>query len=62
MDRNDISFVKMFSGAFFPLQNIAVVDPGIPGWGGGVKPWALEKDLIFGKIFSENCMEMKEIG
>ena len=39
----------------------AVADPGFPRWGGG-NPWVWTENLLFGKIFAENCMKMKEIG
>ena len=38
-----------------------VVDPGFPRRGGAT-PWVWGKNLLFDKIFAENCMEMAEIG
>ena len=32
------------------------------GWGGSVNPEVWAKNLSFGKIFTENCLRMKEIG
>ena len=29
---------------------------------GGAKPWFWRENLLFGKVFAENCMKMKEIG
>ena len=39
---------------------ISVADPGLPRRGGN--PSVLGKNLLFGKIFAEKCMKMKEIG
>ena len=45
------------------LINKTVTDPGFSRRGrGGAKPWIWGKSLLFGKIFAENCMEIKEIG
>ena len=30
--------------------------------GRGANPWVLDKNLLFGEIFSENYMKMKEVG
>ena len=38
----------------------AVVDPGFPR--GGRQPLSLSENLLFGKVFTKNCMKMKEIG
>ena len=38
-----------------------VVDPGFPKQG-FENTWVGGKNLLFGTIFSENCMKMKEIG
>ena len=31
-------------------------------WGGGRQPQSFGQNLLFGKIFAENCMKMKDIG
>ena len=62
--------------AFFSVVNnykvpSAVADPGFPRGGnngrsrisrGNANHWIYGKNLLFGKIFAENCMKMKEIG
>ena len=30
--------------------------------GGGFNPWEEDRNLLFGKVFTENCMKMKENG
>ena len=37
-----------------------MADQGFPR--GGTNSWILSVNLLFGKIFTENCMKMKEIG
>ena len=44
------------------LTNKAVADPGFPRRVGGCQPLDSGQNLLFGKIFAENCMEIKEIG
>ena len=40
--------------------HISVADTGLPRW--GYQPLSLGKNLLFDKIFSANCIKMKEIG
>ena len=70
--------LKMFSHKLFTRKHSscreikrqipphAVADPGCPkrGGGGGVVRQALiwDKNVLFGKIFTENCVKMKEFG
>ena len=43
--------------------SVAVVDPGFSRWEGGAgNPRGECGNLSFCKIFSENCMKMKEFG
>ena len=39
-----------------------VADPEFSRRGRGANPWDWGDNLLFGKIFAENCMKMKEIG
>ena len=40
---------------------MSVADPGFPG-GGGANPISWGENLLFGQIFPENCIKMKQIG
>ena len=44
------------------LATESVADPGFPRRGRVPTPGFWGKVLLFGKIFAENCMKMKEIG
>ena len=39
---------------------MSVADPGFPG-GGDANSISWDENLLFGQIFPENCMKMKEI-
>ena len=42
-------------------MGIAVTDPGFSNGEGGVNPRVWAENLLFEKIFAENCMKKKEI-
>ena len=43
-------------------QQWRIQDPPALGGGGGGNSWDYGENLLFGKIFVENCMKMIEIG
>ena len=52
------SYFPVLQGA---IEALPMADSGFPKRG-DVNPWVWGKNLLFGKIFAENCMKMKEIG
>ena len=44
------------------MRSSVVADPEDSQMRRSSKSWAKVKNLLFGKIFAENCMKMKEMG
>ena len=58
-----VSFLISLDGVCtFCIPFKSVTDSGFPQRRGGVNPCVWGENLLFGKIFAENCTKMKEIG